>query len=79
MTIVQRMTVRIPYLQKSPTPIDRGFAEVLTTILNMREAINLEAAYNSGTVEGAMLQASVSSVDACLEILEQLWEDNENQ
>ncbi len=79
MTVIQRMAVRIPYLQRSESTAERRFAEVLSAMLNMRDAINLEAAYNSGTIDGAMLQSSVSSIDACLEILEQLWEDNENQ
>jgi hypothetical protein len=53
-------------------------AEVLSAMLNMREAIALEANYLNGSVEGAMLHASASSIEACLEIVEQLWERNES-
>jgi hypothetical protein len=79
MNIVQRITMRIPYLQKSADPNDLRMAEVLSAMLNMREAIALEANYLNGSVEGAMLQASTSSIEACLEIVEQLWERHEDQ
>jgi len=78
MTVVQRITLRIPYLQKSASPNDLRMAEVLSAMLNMREAIALEANYLNGSVEGAMLHASASSIEACLEIVEQLWERNES-
>lgn len=77
MTIVQRITAQLPYLQQSEDRADNRLAEVLTAILNMREAISLESKYLNGTVDGAMLMASVSSIEACLEIVEQLWQDHE--
>lgn len=77
MTVVQRITARIPYLQKSEDRADQRLAEVLSAMLNMREAISLESQYLNGTVDGAMLMASVSSIEACLEIVEQLWQGYE--
>lgn len=58
---------------------EQRFALIMSRLLAMREALNLESAIQDDPLRKAMIDTGVTTMDSALRILKLFWDEEENK
>ena len=64
---------------KSDCGNEQRFALIMSRLLAMREALNLESAIQDDPLRKAMIDTGVTTLDSAINILALFWEQEENK